>query len=68
VLNKVVLVDELNQATVVPVEGVAVSKTVPVPQRALFVTVGIFKVVTTEAVTGVRVEETHPVAVMTASA
>ena len=62
--NTVVLVVELNHATVAPDGGVAVNTTVPVPHLAAGVTAGSNGGVTTEANTSVLVADTQPLAVV----
>jgi hypothetical protein len=62
--NTVVLVIELNHATVEPSGGVAVNCTVPVPHLAPGVSVGLGGVGTIETTTSVLVADTQPVEVV----
>ena len=62
--NTVVLANELNQATVAPVGGVAINCTVPVPHLAPGVSVGLTGADVIEANTSVLVADTQPVEVV----
>jgi hypothetical protein len=62
--NTVVLANELNQATVAPVGGVAINCTAPVPHLAPGVVAGLDGADTIETSTAVLVADTQPLAVV----
>ena len=62
--NTVVLVIELNHATVAPVGGVAVNTTVPVPHLAPDISAGLTGADVIVAITSVLVADTQPVEVV----